>query len=222
MSARVQPLIDPDSPVNDPSAANCAIFYSITNCQQGLRGISFGNLLIKQVAEDLGREFPKLGTFATLSPVPGFRSWLSSFAASEEDHPGRAEIQELLTKLERADWYEDAQTAQAMQRELVRLCAYYLLNAKHAQEPLDSVARFHLGNGARLERLNWLGDTSPAGMSRSAGLMVNYVYRLGDVERNHEAYAREHRVIAARRFEVLAKESLAARQPTPKTRQVTA
>jgi malonyl-CoA decarboxylase len=219
MSAHVQRLIDPDSPVSDPSAADCAIFYSITNCQQGLRGISFGNLLIKQVAEDLGREFPRLGTFATLSPVPGFRSWLGSFAGSQDEHPGRAEVRELLTKLERADWYEDAPLDPVMQRELVRLCAYYLLHAKQAQEPLDSVARFHLGNGARLERLNWLGDTSAAGMNRSAGLMANYVYRLGDVERNHEAYAREHRVIAARRFEVLAKESLAAREQDPKTKQ---
>jgi malonyl-CoA decarboxylase len=107
-----------------------------------------------------------------------------------------------------------------MQRQLVRLCAYYLTHAKKDREPLDPVARFHLGNGARLERLNWLGDISTMGMRRSAGLMVNYVYRLDDVERNHEAYARERRVVAARRFEVLAKDSLLARsekvpQPEP-------
>jgi malonyl-CoA decarboxylase len=218
MSARVQALIDPDSPVGDPGAANCAIFYSITNCQQGLRGISFGNLLIKQVAEDLGRQFPRIGTFATLSPVPGFRAWLTGLAETLRGKPGEAELAELLARLERPEWHEDQEIAAATQRDLIRLCAYYLLHAKHGQEPLDSVARFHLGNGARLERLNWLGDTSPAGMSRSAGLMVNYVYRLDDVERNHEAYARDHRVIAARRFEVLAKESLAARQDEPRPR----
>jgi malonyl-CoA decarboxylase len=226
MSARVQTLIDPDSPVSDPSTANCAIFYSITNCQQGLRGISFGNLLIKQVAQDLGRQFPRIGTFATLSPVPGFRAWMTGLADSMRGRAGEAELAELLTRLERANWYEDQQLAPAMQRDLIRLCAYYLLHAKHGQEPLDSVARFHLGNGARLERLNWLGDTSPAGMSRSAGLMVNYVYRLDDVERNHEAYAKDHRVIAARRFEVLAKESLAARsepaRAEPKPREAAA
>jgi malonyl-CoA decarboxylase len=107
-----------------------------------------------------------------------------------------------------------------MQRQLVRLCAYYLLHAKQGRDPLDPVARFHLGNGARLERLNWLGDISTMGMRRSVGLMVNYVYRLDDVERNHEAYARDRHVVAARRFEVLARESLAVRreeapQPVP-------
>jgi malonyl-CoA decarboxylase len=110
-----------------------------------------------------------------------------------------------------------------MRRELVRLCAYYLLHAKQGRDPLDPVSRFHLGNGARLEKLNWLGDISTMGMRRSVGLMVNYVYRLDDVERNHEAYARERRIVATRRFEVLARESHAARreklaqepQPTP-------
>jgi malonyl-CoA decarboxylase len=99
-----------------------------------------------------------------------------------------------------------------MQRQLIRLCAHYLLYAKQGRDPLDPVARFHLGNGARLERLNWLGDTSVNGMRRSAGLMVNYVYRLDEVERNHEAYARDGRIAAARRFEVLARESLVARR----------
>src|SRR5258706_7237211 len=109
-----------------------------------------------------------------------------------------------------------------MIKKLTRLCAYYLLYAKQDDdEPLDAVARFHLGNGARLERLNWLGDTSAAGMRRSGGLMVNYVYRLDDVERNHEAYARENRIVAARRFGVLAKDSLLVRGSAPR-RAVTA
>jgi len=205
MSAKVQPLIDPDSPALDPADADCAIFYSITNCQEGLRGVSFGNLLIKQVAEDLGREFPRLKTFATLSPVPGLRKWLAGIAGEH------AELAALNAELEAPGWVEGKVLPAEMQKQLVRLCAYYLLRAKHGQEPLDPVARFHLGNGARLERLNWLGDTSPAGMRRSAGLMVNYVYRLDDVEQNHEAYAREHRIVASRRFEVLARESLPAR-----------
>jgi malonyl-CoA decarboxylase len=206
MSSRVQPLLDLESPVSDPGSANCAIFYSITNCQEGLRGVSFGNLLIKQVAEELGREFPKLKTFSTLSPIPGFRKWLAGIAKDEPDIAG------LLSRLDAGRWFDDRAVARDMQRQLVRLCAYYLTHAKQGREPLDPVARFHLGNGARLERLNWLGDISTMGMRRSAGMMVNYVYRLDDVERNHEAYARERRVVAARRFEVLARDSLVARQ----------
>jgi len=214
MSSRVQPLLDLESPVADPGSANCAIFYSITNCQEGLRGVSFGNLLIKQVAEELGREFPKLKTFATLSPIPGFRKWLASVAKEQEG------IGVLLARLDTGRWFDDHTVARDMQRQLVRLCAYYLTHAKKSREPLDPVARFHLGNGARLERLNWLGDISTMGMRRSAGMMVNYVYRLDDVERNHEAYARERRIVAARRFEVLARDSLIPRsekapQPEP-------
>jgi malonyl-CoA decarboxylase len=204
MSAKVQPLLEPDSPVVDMQAANCAIFYSITNCLRGLRGISFGNMLIKQVAEDLGREFPRVKTFATLSPIPGFRTWLSSAA---ETH---SELASLVDRLD-AQGIPPGDGSTDLQRELERLCAYYLLHAKHGQEALDSVERFHLGNGARLERINWLGDTSRTGLQRSAGMMVNYVYRLGEVERNHEAYAREHRIVAVRRIEALAKESLLAR-----------
>jgi malonyl-CoA decarboxylase len=204
MSDSVQPLLEPDSPVVDVQSANCAIFYSITNCQTGLRGISFGNLLIKQVAEDLGREFPRVKTMATLSPVPGFRYWLDTI-------PESAALRKLKGRLEAPDWHTHPGAREELQRELMRLCAHYLVDAKNGQEPLDSVERFHLGNGARLERINWLGDTSPMGLSRSAGLMVNYVYRLGEVDRNHEAYAREHRVVAARQVEKLAKESLLAK-----------
>jgi malonyl-CoA decarboxylase len=206
MSSRVQPLLDLASPVADPAAANCAIFYSITNCQEGLRGVSFGNLLIKQVAEDLGREFSRLKTFATLSPIPGFRKWLAAIA---EEQPA---VAALLARLDAPHWFEDGDAARELQRQLVRLCAHYLLNAKIGREPLDPVMRFHLGNGARMERLNWLGDTSEMGMRRSAGLMVNYVYRLDDLERNHEAYARERHIVASRRFAVLARDSLVSRR----------
>jgi len=213
MSTRVQPLLDLESPVANPASANCAIFYSITNCQEGLRGVSFGNLLIKQVAEELGREFPRLKTFATLSPIPGFRKWL---AGAAKEMP---EVAALLTRLDTGRWFDDHAVASDTQRQLVRLCAYYLTHAKQGRGPLDPVARFHLGNGARLERLNWLGDISAMGMRRSAGMMVNYVYRLDDVERNHEAYARDRHIVAARRFEVLARDSIVAKrsaaQPVP-------
>ena len=205
MSGQVQPLLDPDSPVVDPAGANAAIFYSITNCQEGLRGISFGNFLIKQVAEDLGREFPRLKTFATLSPIPGFRNWLAETAATHK------ELAELAGAPAEADWIERAGPGTRAQTELMRLCAYYLQQVKHDNEPVDAVARFHLGNGARMERLNWLADSSKAGMARSAGLMVNYVYRLKDVERNHEAYANKHVVVASPGLALLARESLLAR-----------
>jgi malonyl-CoA decarboxylase len=205
ISTRVQPLLDLNSEVTDPSSADSAMFYSITNCQEGLRGVSFGNLLIKQVAEHLGREFPRLKTFATLSPIPGFRQWLTEKSVQ---YPA---LTELCARIEAPGWLEDEAAAAELHRQLIRLCAHYLLQAKQGCDPLDPVARFHLGNGARLERLNWLGDTSRSGMRRSAGLMVNYVYRLDEVERNHEAFAKEHRIAAARRFEILARESLLAR-----------
>jgi malonyl-CoA decarboxylase len=200
MSAHVQPLLDDRAPVGNPADADCAVFYSITNCQQGLRGISFGNLLIKQVAEDLKREFPHLRRFATLSPIPGFRRWLEKNADAA-----------LLARLADPAWHL-GEVPEAVQKQLLRLCAWYLLRAKKKEEPLDSVARFHLGNGASLERLNWLGDTSASGMARSAGLMVNYVYWLAELERNHERYFREHAVVASPVVEKLAREHAAQAQ----------
>jgi malonyl-CoA decarboxylase len=194
MSAHVQPLLELHSPVATPASADCAMFYSITNCQEGLRGISFGNLLIKQVAEELKREFPHLRRFATLSPVPGFRRWLDGVGD-----------QALLASIRDPAWHT-GEVPEALQKQLLRLCACYLLHAKQALEPLDPVARFHLGNGASLERLNWMGDASAQGMARSAGLMVNYVYWLAEVERNHERYFKEHAVIAAPAVEKLARE----------------
>jgi malonyl-CoA decarboxylase len=205
MSAQVQPLLDPDSPVVDPAGADTAIFYSITNCQEGLRGISFGNFLIKQVAEDLGREFPRVKTFATLSPIPGFRDWLGDTAATRED------LAEFADAPAANDWIERAGPDTRLRAELMRLCAYYLQHAKLNGEPADAVARFHLGNGARVERINWLADSSKTGMARSAGLMVNYVYRLKEVERNHEAYVNKHLVVASPGLALLARASLLAR-----------
>jgi len=209
ISAQVQPLLAIDAPVAQTAQADCAIFFSITNCQAGLRGISFGNLLIKQVAEELKREFPHLKTFATLSPIPGFRRWLAAPDTRVRLSAGpKAERRHaLLTRLEEPHWWEAGEDAEALQKLLLRLCAWYLLHAKQGLEPLDPVSRFHLGNGAALERLNWLGDTSDSGMAQSAGMMVNYVYRLGDVERNHERYFAEHGIVASRALEKLARKS---------------
>jgi len=206
MSAHIQPLLDIGSPVT-PANCDCAMFYSITNCQEGLRGISFGNLLIKRVAEELRREFPHLRRFATLSPIPGFRRWL------EQKRSERPIELAALAKLEQPDWHV-GEISDSLQRTLLRLCAYYLLNAKQGEvresEPLDPVARFHLGNGAVLERLNWMGDISENGIQRSAGLMVNYIYWLNELERNHERYWRESVIAASPQVEKLARESVLA------------
>lgn len=215
IGARVQPLLDISSPVEDPAQANCALFYSINNCQEGLRGISFGNFLIKQVAEDLRRELPRVRKFATLSPIPGFRDWLAGARLRLARGPQGEERLALIERLEEPRWHE-TEAAAALERLLVPLCAHYLLHAKRGSEPLDAVCRFHLGNGASLERINWLGDTSAQGMKRSAGMMANYLYRLSHVERNHERFVKEHRVEASREIERLARECpLAAGEPEP-------
>jgi len=206
MSAAVQPLLDLGSPVSDPQAADTAIFYSITNCQKGLRGISFGNLLIKQVVQQLEREFPRIRTFATLSPIPGFRNWLASVSDQIAAAPGGRAIAREIERLEQPEWYAQADPDARLQKTLMALCAYYLVHARAHSEPADSVARFHLGNGARLERLNWLADVSNHGLRQSAGLMVNYLYQLDNVETNHEIYVKDHRVVASSSLKKLARE----------------
>ena len=215
IATNVRPLLDPAVPVGDPDAADCALFYSITNCQLGLRGVSFGNFLIKQVAEELASELPRIRTFATLSPIPGFRPWLSTTVASST--PEEASLTALL---ERSDWADDATISDELRGQLVPLCAYYLLHARQGQEPLDPVARFHLANGAHLERLNWLADNSPTGLRQSCGLMANYVYRTGDIESNHEAFVRDHAIVASRRVQQLAARSLLAARKPPASSEV--
>jgi malonyl-CoA decarboxylase len=211
MSDNVRPLVDPNAPVLDPAAARCAVFYSITHCQEGLRGVSFGSLLIKQVVEDLERSFPRVKTFATLSPIPDFRRWLAKLTDGEDGDRPSAAVRDFLRSLQPdATVPVPAPAAAHVKEELLRLCAYYLVRARKGRAPFDSVARFHLANGARLERLNWLADLSESGIARSFGVMVNYVYDLGDLERNHEAYARGHTVAASRDVDRLARQSLLA------------
>jgi malonyl-CoA decarboxylase len=204
LSARVQPLLDPESPILDQKARNFAVFYSISSCHDGLRGVSFGNALIRRVVDTLRREYPRLRTFATLSPIPGFRGWLTH--ASNNGDRSAAAASALLAD---GRGFADAEGAEELRRLLVPLCAAYLLTAKRGEEPADAVARFHLGNGARLERINWLGDTSPAGLDRSVSLTANYLYRLSDVERNHRLYVKEGRVVASRQVHLAAVGGLA-------------
>jgi len=210
MSNKVQPLIDPESPVVRPNLADCAVFYSITNCQTGLRGVPFGSFLLKQVMQDIEQEFPRIHRLATLSPVPGFRAWLTENSEMLSRKTKFTNLAADLAKLEDPGWVQDEAACAELQEILVPLCAHYLLRAKRDKEPIDSVARFHLRNGARLEQINWLGDTSKNGLDRSAGLMVNYVYELASLERNHERYAKEFRVTSAYSIEALVRQSTAA------------
>jgi len=201
---------------DDGAAPATAVFYSISNCQEGLKGISFGNFLLKQVAEDLVRDTPSLKTFVTLSPAPSFARWLDRALATEGDGLVSAEQREVLARLRDPRWVEvaakDGHGAEGLKSTLLSLAAHYFLVAKSADDrPVDPVARFHLGNGARLERLNWLGDTSERGLREGHGLMVNYCYDLGEIERNHEAYAQDGTVAASRAVRALLKS-----QPKPK------
>ena len=191
----VPPILAEQREGIDAAEASTAVFYSISNCQEGLRGISFGNFLIKQVVEELRRDLPGLKTFVTLSPVPGLRAWLGT-ALAEEGHPALSVLSpELRELLENGGG--GAPLPEEAREPLRALCAHYLVREKRGSRPLDPVARFHLGNGARLERVNWQADPSPNGLRQSFGLMVNYLYDLGDIEKNHEAFAAQGTVAAA-------------------------
>ena len=194
LSGSIQPLIDRERPVLRPDTADTAIFYSINNCHRGLKGISFGNFLIKQVVLDLQREFPRLKTFATLSPIPMFRNWLSGVLDDPESGYVMDEDRERLETLDSPDWHGSENGLKPL---LQRLAAIYFLEAKCDGFPSDPVARFHLRNGARLERINWRGDVSRNGMAQSAGMLVNYVYDLRAIETNHEDYVINRNIAVA-------------------------
>ncbi|MDO8788490.1 MAG: malonyl-CoA decarboxylase [Sulfuritalea sp.] len=187
----IQALLDESAPVFDARRADTAIFYSISNTQAGLRGVSFGNFLLKRVIDDLQRDFPKLRHFATLSPLPGFASWV----AKNPRELAADGIELDVAQLAAGDWARDSVLARKVNPALAQLAARYLTLAKSSRgdgrQPLDPVTRFHAGNGARLERINPLGDASPKGMKQSFGVMVNYLYDVDDLENNVESFARE-------------------------------
>ena len=192
----IAPLLKPARTPVVPDRATTAVFYSISNCQPGLRGISFGNFLIKQVAEDLKRELPTLNTFVTLSPLPGFCRWLSSIRGEHIGSAAETALPLALDEVDRPNWHETP--SRALRDALSLAAVRYLFDAKDAAgKPLDRVARFHLGNGARLERLDWMGDSGDKGLAQGAGFMVNYLYDLAAVERNHEAFANHGEIVAS-------------------------
>ncbi|MGV3592029.1 MAG: malonyl-CoA decarboxylase domain-containing protein, partial [Gammaproteobacteria bacterium] len=203
ISDNVRALLQQEPPRNGHTPdrlPNTAVFYSINNCLQGLRGVSFGNFLIKHVIEHLAVEAPHITQYVTLSPVPGFMRWLkkewpqlsqNGDGRSATPHEAKASVDTLLRGELDADMIA---ASQPLQNTLPALCARYLVLAKSREKPADAVARFHLGNGARLERINWMADASANGIAQSAGLMVNYVYDRKTMARNHEAYEQQNEV----------------------------
>ncbi|MCX7164347.1 MAG: malonyl-CoA decarboxylase [Betaproteobacteria bacterium] len=192
LAGSVQALLDEHAPVFDSRRADTAIFYSISNTQAGLRGVSFGNFLLKRVIDDLQRDFPKLRHFATLSPLPGFSTW----AGKNPQALAEVGLELDVVQLAAGEWTtQPAATVRKVNAALAQLAARYLTLAKASRGdgrlPLDPVARFHLGNGARLERVNPLGDASAKGLKQAFGVMVNYLYEVGDLEHNVEMFAGE-------------------------------
>ncbi|MGL5733531.1 MAG: malonyl-CoA decarboxylase [Beijerinckiaceae bacterium] len=194
----IAPLLTADRTPLPVKQATTAVFYSISNCQPGLAGVSFGNFLIKQVVDELKRDHAAIKNFVTLSPVPGFAAWLKK----EMDNPQSAVINaadRAILKTHLTPFWEKNETARAALREpLLSLAAHYFLKARDRKgRTPDPVARFHLGNGARLERLNFLGDVSDKGLKQAHGLMVNYLYDLDTIIDNHERFANDGTVMAA-------------------------
>jgi malonyl-CoA decarboxylase len=212
MADAIGPLLDAQPSAGDSSGASTAVFYSISNCQPGLRGVSLGNFLIKNVVDGLSREFPRLKSFCTLSPVPGFCDWLSGLLKTGDAAQPKAWAPALQTIAAGvgADLSKISSSPDCLERlepfkePLIRLCASYLLHRSNGGRPTpDPVARFHLHNGARLERINWSADRSKKGLRESLGLMVNYLYEPRAIEDHHEKFVRGE-VVASRRVQALA------------------
>lgn len=204
LAGQIQNLIETAPDDQKDEKPDTAIFYSISNCQAGLAGISFGNFLIKQVADAVQSEFADIKQFATLSPIPGFRAWLDDVLV--RDTPAFLSEDDL-DLLQRSDWRNSELIRQPLKTTLMRLCARYLIDEKSRSRPLDPVARFHLGNGASVERLNWSGDLSEKGIDQSAGIMVNYLYDSDQIVSNHEAYVRDGIIAASSAVAKLAKDT---------------
>jgi len=215
ISNNIDDLLDESKSNNTSIKADTAVFYSISNAQRGLDGISFGNFLIKTVVEKLSVETPNLKTFATLSPMPGFAYWLNEQIKVREDgllkqsekkslskyttHITDADIlRDLIPKLDQIDTGQKKQLFQELEVPLIRLAAEYICNARNKRgRAMDPVAHFHLSNGASICRLNWAADTSIKGKAQSFGVMVNYEYKLKEIQNNSSAYEAEQKVAAS-------------------------
>ncbi len=195
----IAPVLSESRDYIDARDATTAVFYSISNCQPGLKGISFGSFLIKQVLENLKGDLPDLKNFVTLSPVPGFMKWLNALPDQELGIDTQEKCEMFRSGLSNPDWCQDAEKVEDMEQIIRPLAARYFLYEKKKGKPLDPVARFHLGNGASLERINWLADMSENALKQSAGIMVNYRYIPKDIEKNHELYVTRDEVVAANR-----------------------
>jgi len=204
ISDGIVPLLDEAAAPARVDKASTAIFYSISNTQAGLRGVSFGDSLIKRVVETLQEELPRLRTFATLSPIPGFRGWLAKNMAAlitRLDDKRSAELGRALgvmpptaeRMLAAAEETTTLDARSPVRQMLMSAAAEYLGRATADGKPVDPVARFHLGNGARVERLNWAGDPSPKGLRQAYGLMVNYLYDLKRLDK-HRALLAQGRI----------------------------
>ncbi len=212
----VGPLLDLSRTPTPAAETTTAVFYSISNTQKGLGGVSFGNFLIKQVVENLKRELPNLKTFVTLSPVPGFAAWLARERKADTSSCLDAAARQTLTTLDQPGWNENPAMAEEVRAALLPAAAYYFLRARNSKgRTVDPVARFHLGNGARLERLNFLGDISPKGIKQAHGLMVNYLYAPDEIETNHEAFAEKGTVAASAAVRKTLRTDLLARDLEP-------
>jgi len=197
LPSSIRAILNKDAARTDPASARNATFYSISNCEPGLTGIPFGNALIKHAVEELRRDFPRLRTFATLSPLPGFAAWVRSL--------GERAPEPVRTGLAKPAWHRDGGASSVLREPLLRLAARYLLDAKRADAaPCDAVERFHMANGAMIERLNWLGDTTQRGLEQSFGIMVNYRYALDRYPANQLAYAAHHALDASPAVRALA------------------
>ena len=185
----IAPLINKTAEPAEQKDLDTVVFYSISNCHPGLAGVSFGNFLIKQVVEEIGKRYPKAKRYVTLSPIPGFCQWLA-----KQDNPAELDVQELrsLAKVEGTD------TTDSRWESTIALCAKYLVTKSANGLAMDPVERFHLGNGASLHAIHWAADLSDKGVEQSIGLMVNYLYDLGSIEENHDAYFDQGKVATSR------------------------
>jgi malonyl-CoA decarboxylase len=213
LAGSIAPLLDESAAAVDITKANTAIFYSISNTQTGLKGVSFGDSLIKHVVETLTQEFPKLKQFATLSPIPGLRGWLSrqgDAVLQELDDKQKAALEKAVGGLDAAHLLAALEDPAALKdkspvRQAAMFCAARYLGRETAKgRPLDAVARFHLGNGARVERLNWAADLSSKGLKQSMGLMVNYLYDLKRLDK-HRSLLAQGKIAVSSEIESLCK-----------------